>query len=222
MKLCWHKDPSLRPTMKQCHQWTSDVKFERLRAQITLGSCSAISSCCVSRIEHQYETEWIINSGSDIDQGGLSTTMNGVLLTQRDVQKFGVDMDIIAPNDNLEIEESFVKVDYEDLNQSLELIDGQQQSLEEPKHQTSSSSLHDTKVLTASLLQNSYTQIWMCGRDQKKGLLSVFIFPDNQKSISVSCFVVNIVYSLIVFRDFLVMLVKKKYNRCVLLEIPFG
>ena len=26
-----------------------------------------------------------------------------------------------------------------------------------------------------------YTQVWMCGRDQKKGLLATFLFPDNRK-----------------------------------------
>lgn len=188
MKLCWDKNPSVRPTMKQCHQWTSDVEFERLRAQIALGSCTAISCSCISRIEPQYESEWI-NETPIVEKDDIPTVMNGSLLSQSDIQRFSLDMEIIAPDEKPEIEESFVNLPKEESDSLDNTVDS---SLDVPKDflspQTSSSSLHETKALTASLLKDSYTQIWMCGRDQKKGLLSVFIFPDNQKSISVSSY----------------------------------
>ena len=37
----------------------------------------------------------------------------------------------------------------------------------------------------------SYTQVWMCGRDQKKGLLATFLFPDNRKIYKVECCLVR-------------------------------
>ena len=42
------------------------------------------------------------------------------------------------------------------------------------------------KALHASFhLDHSYTQIWMCGRDQKKGLLHIFTYYDDQPGFHV-------------------------------------
>lgn len=222
MRLCWNQDPSVRPSMKQCHQWASSVEFERLRTQITLGSCSAISSACVSRVEPEYEDEWIPKDSSSVPTS-LPVDMNGTLLTQEDVKRFSIDVDIIPPEkESLEIEESFVNISVEvdsesvrdenqpDLPDTSE-TDQTDNEIEQLKSsldvvnedvppaikrvKVTSSSIHETKSITAALLQTqheqnkqqqAYTQVWMCGRDQKKGLLSVFIFPDNHKSVYVS------------------------------------
>ena len=223
MRLCWDQDPSVRPSMKQCHQWASSVEFERLRTQITLGSCSAISSACVSRVEPEYEDEWIPKDSMSLS-ASLPVEINGTLLSQEDVKKLGISMDIIAPEkEGLEIEESFVNISVEEHSESVgdenqpdlpETSDTDQtdNEIEQLKPidtfvnedvpaaikrvKVTSSSINETKSITAALLQTqheqnkqqqqAYTQVWMCGRDQKKGLLSVFIFPDNHKSVYVS------------------------------------
>ena len=217
MRLCWSKDPSSRPKMKECLQWTSNIEFERLRTQLTLGSCTAISCAVVSRVEPQYETEWY--EGTE-ERGGpdetLRTMVNGTMLTREEIQRFGSDVDVLlSSQDSLEIEESIVKSkevggereteEDEDLEEGrgLEPPPFQQQKRKEEEEEVrekditvSSSSLVETKALTTGLLGKeykekqdhgeAYSQVWMCGRDQKKGLLSVFIFPDHQKTSSVS------------------------------------
>ena len=221
MRLCWDQDPSVRPSMKQCHQWASSVEFERLRTQITLGSCSSISSACVSRVEPEYEDEWIAKDCMSLPTI-LPVEINGTVLSQEDVKKLSIDMDIIPPEkESLEIEESFVNISVEECSESVgdenqpdlpktSDTDQSDNKIEQLKpidavvnedvpaaikHVKVTSSIHETKSLTAALLQTqheqnkqqqAYTQVWMCGRDQKKGLLSVFIFPDNLKSVYVS------------------------------------
>ena len=222
MRLCWDQDPSVRPSMKQCHQWASSVEFERLRTQITLGSCSSISSACVSRVEPEYEDEWIAKDCMSLPTR-LPVEINGTVLSQEDDKKLSIDMNIIPPEkESLEIEESFVSISVEECSESV--IDENQPDLLETSDTNQSdnkkneqlkpidvvnedvpaaikrvkvrSSIHETKSITAAFLQTQYeqnkqqqqahTQVWMCGRDQKKGLLSVFIFPDNHKSVYVS------------------------------------
>lgn len=221
MRLCWNQDPSVRPSMKQCHQWASSVEFERLRTQITLGSCSAISSACVSRVEPEHEDEWIEKNDMSLS-ASLPVDMNGTLLSQEDAMKFTFNMDIIPPEkESLEIEESFVNISVEECSESVRdenqpdlpdtsKTDQTDNEIEQVKSldvveedvpaavkrvKVTSSSINETKTITAALLQKqheqnkqqqAYTQVWMCGRDQKKGLLSVFIFPDNHKSVYVS------------------------------------
>lgn len=211
MRLCWDKDPSLRPSMKECLQWTSSLEFERLRTQLTLGSCSAISCACVSRVEPQYESEW----ATLIDSNSMPTLINGVLLNRKEIERHGSNIDLVLPKESLKIEESIV-VDQK--SHAQESIEKSTEDLEEDKEEkghgleppvgsddmpskslehSSSASLLETKTLTTGLLakepkqkelkgEQAYSQIWMCGRDQKKGLLSVFIFPDHQKTPSVS------------------------------------
>jgi serine/threonine protein kinase/ankyrin repeat protein/GTPase SAR1 family protein len=203
MKLCWHNDPVVRPSMRQCHEWTSSVEFERLRAQITLGNCSAISCSCVSRIEPEYENEWVKFSKKHSALAELPTVINGVTINKQEIQQFNCDVEMIPPEtESIEIEESLVKLKNDDAD-TIQSIDENDDDVtvdtgldngavsspkvsfrKSPSKNISSSSLNETKELTATLLKDAYTQIWMCGRDQKKGLLSVFIFPDNQRNIS--------------------------------------
>ena len=222
MRLCWQQDPSSRPSMKQCLQWTSITEFERLRTEITLGNCSSISCACVSRIEPQHEKEWAqpqsvdaldpYDSFADVPR----IEMDGSLFTKEEVEHFGIDFQILAPQEDVTIEEK--ALDQEEIQCSIEeeeeSIDGLSHDLvinegdvvkKSTRRFKKKFSLKTTTDLTRALLQRretgqrsesqsvntkrqheSYTQIWMCGRDSKKGLLALFIFPDNQKNIFVS------------------------------------
>ena len=200
--------------MKECLQWTSTVEFERLRAQLTLGSCTAISCASVSRIEPKHESEWIEPDDTVSSENSLPTVMNGTLLTREEIERFGLNVDILlASQDCLEIEESIIKTKevetfsdepgsddergLENLSTEEKKKEAEDERVRSKSIKASSSSLVETKALTKELLgkedkekrhgeEQAYSQIWMCGRDQKKGLLSVFIFPDRQKTSSVS------------------------------------
>lgn len=200
--------------MKECLQWTSTAEFERLRAQLTLGSCTAISCACVSRIEPKHESEWIEPADTVKSENSLPTVMNGTLLTREEIERFGLNVEmLLASQDCLEIEESIIKTKEvvvsdepgSDEEKGLESLPTEEKKKEteddrvisKSDNLASSSSLVETKALTKELLgkedkekhhgeEQAYSQIWMCGRDQKKGLLSVFIFPDRQKTSSVS------------------------------------
>ena len=220
MRLCWQQDPSSRPSMKQCLQWTSITEFERLRTEITLGNCSSISCACVSRIEPQHEKEWAQPQSVDASYDSFTDVprieMDGSLFTKEEVERFGIDFQILAPQEDVTIEEK--DLDQEEIHCSIEeeeeSIDGLSHDLvinegdvtrKSTRRFKKKFSLKTTTDLTCALLQRretgqrsesqsvntkrqheSYTQIWMCGRDSKKGLLALFICPDNQKNIYVS------------------------------------
>ena len=201
--------------MSQCVRWTSSEEFDRLRSEITLGSCTSISCTCVSRVEPELELEWI-------QEDQIRTEVNGTLLTKEEVEKFGLNvyMKTLASERSENIVEHLEanilsgrsSTSEDEQKEELSKSDdtGLEVSVEKPRRRDSiyitSSSLESTKKLTRSLLgkekrpslsvsspasvrhnvQTSYTQIWMCGRDKKKGLLAMFILPDNQKNIYVS------------------------------------
>ena len=177
--------------MKQCFEWTSNAEFERLRTEITLGTVTSISASCVSRIEPQHEEEWkpksLIPSASD-----LPTSINGSLVTREEIQKLGINSELIAPKEELLIEERAEECPPPDRSSSF----GNENSLGGSVNKASSSSLQVTAEITQKLLgderskeenskksfKESYTQVLMCGRDNKKGLLAMFIFPDSQRT----------------------------------------
>lgn len=189
MKLCWQQDPLERPTMKQCFEWTTSQEFERLRTEITLGTVTSISASCVSHIEPQHEEEWkpksFVSSVTD-----LPTNINGSLVTREEIRKMGSKSELIAPKEELQIEER------------TEEILPRSNSLKNEGEVTfaKQSSLRVTAEITQKLLgdkrskeenskksfKEAYTQVLMCGRDNKKGLLAMFIFPDNQRTYFVS------------------------------------
>ena len=202
--------------MKQCLQWTSITEFERLRTEITLGNCSSISCACVSRIEPQNEKEWAQPQSVDAHDSFTDVPrieMDGSLFTKEEVKRFGIDFEILAPQEDVTIEEKDQEEIQFSIEEEEESIDGLSHELvinegdvvrKSSRRFKKTFSLKTTTDLTRALLQRetgqtsesqsvntkrqheSYTQIWMCGRDSKKGLLALFICPDNQKSIFVS------------------------------------
>ena len=211
MRLCWSHDPSHRPTMKQCVAWTSSNMFDRLRTEITLGSCASIACACVSRIEPEMESEWTRDNA-------LKTEVNGTYFTKEEIDKFGSQIDqerltsqltesIIERASNSfftnSTEDELTKSDDSVLDPplthhiprrdsiyvtdtSLEVATNVTKKLlrkvKERRPRPSDSPI----VAARATVETSYSQIWMCGRDKKKGLLAVFILPDNQKHIYVS------------------------------------
>lgn len=192
--------------MKQCVDWTSSMEFDKLRTEITLSSCTSIACTCISRVEPKHEAEWVTGDS-------IRTELNGSCLTKEEIDKYGSHLEKLTSQTTESIiertENPFLTNSTEDeLTQSDEL-DVEQQlrtrargdsiyvtsaTLEQAKN-VAKNLLHKNKDrnarsdqpsrITASV-DTSYTQIWMCGRDKKKGLLAVFILPDDQKNIFVS------------------------------------
>ncbi len=220
MRLCWSHDPTNRPSMDHCVQWTAAAEFDRLRTEITLGSCNSIACSCVSRVEPGLEGEWS-------REGQILTEVNGVYLTREEIERFGSDLRLkqLSSQDRESIIE---KTDTPSFTNSTEeeeevtLPDDYKPPGHAPSPNISgrgrrrsdsifvkSTTLDQAKSVTQKILHRrdmrghsspasspkreapptvdaSYTQIWMCGRDRKKGLLAAFILPDNQKNIFVS------------------------------------
>ena len=196
MELCWKQDPHERPTMEQCFRWTASNEFDRLRTEITLGTVTSISAACVNRIEPQHEEEWKPKSFTQ----DLPTSINGSLVTHEEIQKLGYNSElvhVIAPDEELHIEER--AAEEEPPSAKCETIGSEDDDiLKDSKKQLTS--LQATTEITQQLLgdktdkeesskksfNESYTQVLMCGRDNKKGLLAMYIFPDSQRTHYVS------------------------------------
>ncbi len=190
--------------MEQCVNWTGSDMFDRLRTEITLGSCCSIACACVSRIEPEMETEWI-------QEDSMKTELNGLYLTKEEIDKFGqqirtegivsqttesiierINNTVLLTTDTKEDEltrsdDSGLEVSLPTRRDSVYVTDssleGIKRKLKERRVKPSDSPVRTTK---AAPVESSYSQIWMCGRDKKKGLLAVFILPDDQKQIFVS------------------------------------
>ena len=229
MRLCWSHDSINRPSMSQCVQWTAAADFDRLRTEITLGSCNSIACSCVSRVEPALEGEWS-------REGQMLTEVNGVYLTNEEVVRFGADLHLkqLSSQNSESIIEKTDTPSFTDSTEEQEDVtqpDDYKPSDHAPSPDISgrgrrrtdsifvkSTTLDEAKSVTQKILHRrdmrghaspasspkreapptieaSYTQIWMCGRDRKKGLLAVFILPDNQKNIFVSSLVGVVCYS---------------------------
>lgn len=212
--MCWSQDPTNRPYMKQCVEWSSCEEFDRLRTEITLGSCHSIACACVSRVEPSLESEWI-------EEDTLKTEMDGSLFTKEEMDRFQlsdkllseatesvIEKQIDNPLTNStedELTESSDSINDDELissnssgfkrrdsiyvtSASLEVAKDLAKKLLRKKEYRGpkNSSQARSKGAQHSVVETSYSQIWMCGRDKKKGLLAAFILPDNEKNIFVS------------------------------------
>ena len=156
MQLCWEHDPDQRPNMSQIRDWVASEEFERLRADIALSDVHSISCACVCRITPENEEEFM----NDDDRQCLY----------------------------MEEEET---INY--LPSVLEDSGHVENTVSEQEYCKEESTIYQFIPPSGKLsnspnfvLENAYTQVWMCGRDRKKGLLHIFTYFDGQPGVNVS------------------------------------
>lgn len=175
MSLCWHPNPDLRPDMNQCKQWASSDEFDRLRANITLSDVSSVACACVSHIDPGVEGS-TTSPQHQQEEDGFQKTLSlhsEILQPEKDEEEWEV---VQGPSSRTT--DSATKSGGDSYAASQEDLRSPLASGNTPE-ETRKRELGERGV-------EAYTQVWMCGRDKKKGLLAVFLFPDNQKSYSVS------------------------------------
>ena len=205
MVMCWDHEPEERPRMSQVKRWVSSPEFERLKAEIALKDVKSISCACMCRITPEDEEESIAASpaedlGTNIrhnpedddvlfyssDEDDQSAIMSGLML--RDYSddpglsqlNFGPQADILpsVSEDNTNVEHGE--------NGQVVADDGQEDSVYQflPCGKGMRVAADDD---TLHHQIEPYTQIWLCGRDQRKGLLLIFTYYDGQPGSYVSC-----------------------------------
>lgn len=201
MGLCWHPNPDLRPDMHQCKQWASSNEFERLRANIILGDVSSVACACVSHIDPNLEEEGekkpltTASTEESEDQSAVMSREIETQLSDSDFARFSLRSKIIQAQEEEEWEliqgpPSRLNTDsgLKSTGDTCSYVTDQEQEQRSPDRTFLTHKEEVRKRETREKGADPYTQVWMCGRDKKKGLLAVFLFPDNQKSYSVRCY----------------------------------
>ena len=166
MRLCWEHDPDERPTMSQIRGWVEAEEFERLRAEVALSDVHSISCAHVCRIIPENEEEFMSERRPNFEQFHNEEEEEDELEYLPSVLEDSGHVEQPAPTEN-GLTESTSKE--EDIYQ---FIPSGRQSIQQ-----------------GFVLDHAYTQIWMCGRDQKKGLLHIFTYYDGQPGFHVSGYV---------------------------------
>jgi len=236
MRLCWDKEPELRPKMSQVVEWIRAPELERLRMEVALQEVKSISCACVCRILPEYEPQ----AGHASARWGKSYGVNNGfgLMDSLDLSEHIAGMEDPYGSDN-EGSGGGISIVVQNMlpstsmySQCIESAEGKKISNEgediykfsksrrmstKQRRQRKGSTSHKEKggALTdsgSSWAQQSheersgsggsggvgsgfgsgnnmfdpYTQIWMCGRDQRKGMLQIFTYNDGLPGYYVS------------------------------------
>ena len=227
MSLCWHQNPEIRPNMIQCKQWAASQEFVRLRAYFTLSDVTSVACACVSHIDLNKLPQQC--SIEEVDMASHSE-----ILQPQNIDKEKEEVVVVK-----EEKESKVKGnDWEIIQVAKSVADSATKSGGDSTGQEQLTTAAATPAAVAPVASKEtarrivddkgieeYTQMWMCGRDKKKGLFAAFLFPDNQKSNSVSalcCLSFDITIISHWFSHFWGLWVKRTFIQCVSYVIPFG
>jgi len=171
MQLCWEHEPNDRPSMSQILQWAESIEFDSLRVDSNLVEVTAISTTCVGRIEPSLEdshfnysdrsdTAFELLASQSIDRDSLSASMMSTL----SVASESIEASLIQPRTGRDgMGEMYRRVGAMDEAHSL----------------SQDSSIHSSD-------KSGCTQTWLCGRDKRKGLVTIFTYQDNVPGYSVS------------------------------------
>ena len=160
MERCWDPEPNNRPSMSQVVQCAESIEFENLRVDSNLAQVTAISTACVIRIDSEIDS----CLGHDSNDHGY-TIMKSQTITQNSVtsSKDETDDTEIQPRNSRDRSGTvFRKV----------------------------GSISELQMLPKGSSQvklTACTQIWLCGRDKRKGLVAIFTYEDDKPGYSVSC-----------------------------------
>ena len=210
MAMCWNQEPEERPTMSQVREWVELPEFERLRAEVDLQDVKSISCACVCRVLPENEEEYIAanqpdrsnissifaipddpDEGDDYDDSdyngfdrdpgpaSLDDAMDSVVFYP------GTSRMMVTPSgDQLCIEtDGGVKIDDED-DTIFQFVAPRGGTGHNRDNENGSGGIQMQHQF------DPYTQIWLCGRDQRKGLLQIFTYNDNNVGQYVSTIVI--------------------------------
>ena len=163
MEMCWDSEPNNRPSMSQVLQLAESIEFESLRVDSNLAQVTAISTACVLRIDPEFDS-CLEHSSSDPNH----TIMKSQTITQDSVtsskdDRHSTDDTEIQPRNSRDRSGTvFRKV----------------------------GSISELRLLpkgSSQVRSTACTQIWLCGRDKRKGLVAIFTYEDDKPGYSVSC-----------------------------------
>lgn len=166
MQMCWEHEPNNRPTMSQVLQWAESIEFESLRVDSNLAQVTAISTACVSRIDPAFDSYLEHYDDSDTNYEFLasqSTTVDSLSVSLTDSSAKG-----------------------DEIEASIQPRTGQD-GMGELHHRLGS--ISEVRLLaqdSSHVTVSACTQTWLCGRDKRKGLVTILTYEDNSPGYSVS------------------------------------
>ena len=160
--MCWEHEPNNRPSMSQILQWTESIEFDSLRVDSNLAQVIAISTACVSRTDPVFDSHLEYNSDD-----APYTLMKSQTITQHSVTKSVTDSCTSDETENSTIQPR-----------------GSRDMLGKVFHRIGPMSeiLHSS----AQTKPSACSQIWLCGWDERKGLVIIFTYEDDKPGYSVS------------------------------------
>ncbi len=198
MRICWDEKPENRPRMEQVVQWIQTAEFERLRVEIALKEVKSITCACVCRILPEHKSG---NSGGGDSHGrkglGFVYGPDGRIYSENTLGDIG-NLDSLIQQYSTLVPNNMLSLD----SFCIESMEGKKYSYGEDVYQFTPSKLKEGNgeanvkagvvVGTTDVglekergttkevgLFHPYTQIWMCGRDKRKGLLQIFTYTDG-------------------------------------------
>ena len=158
--MCWEHEPNNRPGMLQVLQWAESIEFDSLRVDSNLAQVTAISTACVSRIDPAFDS--YCNSDDTNYEFLVSRNITHTSSVSVDCNPVTNDESTIQPRPG---KDGMGEVHHRvGLTSEVHLL------------------AQDSKHVTVS----ACTQTWLCGRDKRKGLVTIFTYEDNKPGYSVS------------------------------------
>ena len=161
--MCWEHEPNNRPSMLQVLQWAESVEFDSLRVDSNLSQVTAISTACVGRIDPVCDS--YCNSNDTDYECLISRTITHTIPTP-------VGCNPVA-NDKSE-------------KSTIQPRPGKD-GMGEVHHRVGlTSEVHSLAQDSSHVTVSACTQTWLCGRDKRKGLVTIITYEDNKPGYSVS------------------------------------
>ena len=151
--------------MSQVLQWTESVEFESLRVDSNLAQVTAISTACVSRIDSEFENY----HNSDDSNYEFLVSRN---LTQSSSSTSSTTNCNPIESDQLMIEPRTGQDGMGEVHHRYGFTN--------ETHLLAQNSIHATI--------SACTQMWLCGRDKRKGLVTILTYEDDKPGYSVSLY----------------------------------
>lgn len=159
MALCWDQEPEKRPKMRHIKEWLLMPEFELLRSEISLESVKTISCACVCRVTPEQE-----ETGEE--RGGDPQATPNPLDPASDMMclrsSTGMEQDSAC------FEPYILPVQTSDRSST------ETHTKNLPPQSDSLPPLQSNQPFRSS------SQIWLCGRDQRKGMVQIFKYYDSQ------------------------------------------
>ena len=180
MTSCWSHDPEKRPSMKEVTEWVATEEFRRLRAEISIDEVESVSCACVCRItmedkQEDDEVKPITNGIGHVDvESSIRSTLRleaggfgrypdvDPTRLQYETPSFNTGRNILPP-----VRQGRGTLVADGSGENFDVIDGKQRERSSYQRQFSN---------------EAYTQVWVCDKKDRGGLLEIFSYCDTQPS----------------------------------------